>query len=354
MYKGTYLATTQCCPGQRAAQVTPDSPTEPPLYLFATEPDRHRLGARGWGERCGGGRGGGGESLARRRAGREGATEPPPPRARPCGAQAAPRQRCRTRGLGRSRPARRGCGRLAGAPSPGLADAAFADDEDLEGGQHVLVHAGSAPGPAPTARRSVHSCGGGAAPARGPPAVCLQRAGQAGRCARARGCCTLRARAVTWGGVWGGLSGVCRCCRCCRCQDPGPRGEKRPEKMATGCYTLEWAARGGGGVPASGGVSGKTGRGMLCYGVVDKAVIDHRLESMSSEVFSSLTDPVISCAARRQPASARCRSRASCRLPPGAAGPEPAIKTWARLGTNQHWRPAGTWHHVISCQPLLH
>lgn len=39
---------------------------------------------------------------------------------------------------------------MAGAPSPGLADAALADDKDLQGSQHVLVHPGTAPGATPT------------------------------------------------------------------------------------------------------------------------------------------------------------------------------------------------------------
>lgn len=96
MYKGTYVPTTQRCAGHRPAQVTLGSPTEPSLHLFAAGPGRHQLRAVGSGST-------GGEDeeepLAHRRAGREGAKELPP-RARPCEAQAAPRRRCPTRGLG--------------------------------------------------------------------------------------------------------------------------------------------------------------------------------------------------------------------------------------------------------------
>lgn len=77
------------------------------------------------------------------------------------------------------------------------------------------------------------------------------------------------------------------------------------------------------------------------HAVVDKVVIGHRLDWMSSEAFSSLTDSVIACAARRQRAVLG-EEQNQLSIPRGAAGPEPAPKTRARLGTNQHWGPAGS------------
>lgn len=78
---------------------------------------------------------------------------PTPGRPRPGRAEAEVGAECPTRrrgGLGRAdrcpAPQRRGCRRRC--PSPGLADAALADNENLQRGQHVLVHPVGAPGPA--------------------------------------------------------------------------------------------------------------------------------------------------------------------------------------------------------------
>lgn len=51
--------------------------------------------------------------------------------------------------------------------------------------------------------------------------------------------------------------------------------------------------QGGGEVIIPGGVKGRAGCSTQCHGLVDRAAFTHRLDSMTSEIFSNLVDSVI-------------------------------------------------------------
>lgn len=58
-------------------------------------------------------------------------------------------------------------------------------------------------------------------------------------------------------------------------------------------WALEWDAQGDGGVMVLGSIKEKTVCGTHNCGLVDKAVLSHRLDSMTSKAFSKLVDSVI-------------------------------------------------------------